>query len=179
MHVKIRACLGKGWKLGIMDSQVYMMAWLVLWERVENLVLWILRYIWWLDWYYGKGLKTGYYGFSGIYDVWLVLRERVENWVLWILRYIWCLIGIMGKGWKLGIMDSQVYMMAWLVLRERVENWVLWILRYIWWLDWYYGSWRCINPLPHMPILDPSDSAAVRNMMSKIWTNGVQLSDWV
>ena len=30
-----------------------------------------------------------------------------------------------------------------------------------------------------MPILCSSDSAANKNMMSKIWTNGVQLSDWV
>ena len=31
--------------------------------------------------------------------------------------------------------------------------------------------------LPHMPILGSSNSAANKNMMSKIWTNGVQLSD--
>ena len=30
-----------------------------------------------------------------------------------------------------------------------------------------------------MPILGSSKSAANKNMMSKIWTNGVQLSDWV
>ena len=30
-----------------------------------------------------------------------------------------------------------------------------------------------------MPILGSSNSAANKNMMSKIWTNGVQLSDWV
>ena len=33
------------------------------------------------------------------------------------------------------------------------------------------------NPLFHMPIWGSSNSAANRNMMSKIWTNGVQLSD--
>ena len=33
------------------------------------------------------------------------------------------------------------------------------------------------NPLFHMPIWGSSSSAANRNMMSKIWTNGVQLSD--
>ena len=30
-----------------------------------------------------------------------------------------------------------------------------------------------------MPILGSSTSAASKNMMSKKWTNGVQLSDWV
>ena len=35
------------------------------------------------------------------------------------------------------------------------------------------------NPLPHMPILDSSVSATNEYMMSKIWTNGVQLSDQV
>ena len=30
-----------------------------------------------------------------------------------------------------------------------------------------------------MPFLGPSNSAANENMMSKIWTNGVQLSDLV
>ena len=29
-----------------------------------------------------------------------------------------------------------------------------------------------INPLPHMPILDSSNSAANKDMMSKILTNG-------
>ena len=29
-----------------------------------------------------------------------------------------------------------------------------------------------INPLPHMPILGFSSSAANKEMMSKIWTNG-------
>ena len=29
-----------------------------------------------------------------------------------------------------------------------------------------------INPLPHMPILGYSNSAAIKDMMSKIWTNG-------
>ena len=33
------------------------------------------------------------------------------------------------------------------------------------------------NPLPPMPILGSSSSAANKSMMSKIWTNGVQLSD--
>ena len=37
-----------------------------------------------------------------------------------------------------------------------------------------------IKPLPHMPISGSSNSAANKNMMSKIWTNGVELSDnWV
>ena len=36
-----------------------------------------------------------------------------------------------------------------------------------------------VNPLPHMPILGPSNSVANKNRMSEIWTNGVQLSDWV
>ena len=35
------------------------------------------------------------------------------------------------------------------------------------------------NPLPHIPILGSSNPAANKNMMSKMWTNGVQLSDWV
>ena len=30
----------------------------------------------------------------------------------------------------------------------------------------------CLNPLPHMPILGSSYSAANKDMMSKIWTNG-------
>ena len=30
-----------------------------------------------------------------------------------------------------------------------------------------------------MPILGPSNSAANKNMMLEIWTNGVQLSNWV
>ena len=37
----------------------------------------------------------------------------------------------------------------------------------------------CFNPLPHLPILGSSKSVANKNMMSKIWKNGVQLSDWV
>ena len=37
----------------------------------------------------------------------------------------------------------------------------------------------CFNPLPHMPVLCSSTPAANKNMMSKIWTNGVQLSDQV
>ena len=32
-----------------------------------------------------------------------------------------------------------------------------------------------VNPLPHMPILGSSKSAANKNIMSKIWTNGEQL----
>ena len=36
-----------------------------------------------------------------------------------------------------------------------------------------------INPLRHIPILGSFNSAVTENMMSKIWTNGVQLSDWV
>ena len=35
----------------------------------------------------------------------------------------------------------------------------------------------CILTLPDMPILGSSNSAANKDMMSKIWTNGVQLSD--
>ena len=35
------------------------------------------------------------------------------------------------------------------------------------------------NTLPHMPILGSSNSAANKDMMSNIWTNGVQSSDWV
>ena len=30
----------------------------------------------------------------------------------------------------------------------------------------------CHNPLPDMPILGSSNSAANKDMMSKIWTNG-------
>ena len=33
------------------------------------------------------------------------------------------------------------------------------------------------NPLPHMPILGSSNSAATKNMMSKIWTNQVVTDD--
>ena len=44
----------------------------------------------------------------------------------------------------------------------------------VWWT-----STKFINPLPHIPILGSSNSAAQKNMMSKIWTNGVQLSDRV
>ena len=29
-----------------------------------------------------------------------------------------------------------------------------------------------LNPLPHMPVLGSSNSAANKDMMSKIWTNG-------
>ena len=35
------------------------------------------------------------------------------------------------------------------------------------------------NLLPHIPILGFLNSAASENVMSKIWTNGVQFSDWV
>ena len=34
-----------------------------------------------------------------------------------------------------------------------------------------------LNPLPYIPILGTSNSAANKNMMSKIWTNGILLSD--
>ena len=34
-----------------------------------------------------------------------------------------------------------------------------------------------LNPLPHMQILGSSESAANKNIMTKIWTNGLQLSD--
>ena len=33
-----------------------------------------------------------------------------------------------------------------------------------------------LHPLPHKPILDSSNSAANKNMMSKMWTYGLQLS---
>ena len=33
-------------------------------------------------------------------------------------------------------------------------------------------SLTCLNPLPDMPILGFSNSAANKDMMSKIWTNG-------
>ena len=41
------------------------------------------------------------------------------------------------------------------------------------------GILEFVKPLPHMPILGSSNSAAIENMMSKIWTNGVhmQISD--
>ena len=32
--------------------------------------------------------------------------------------------------------------------------------------------WERVNPVPHMAILDSSNSAANKDMMSKIWTNG-------
>ena len=38
-------------------------------------------------------------------------------------------------------------------------------------------SFTVVNPLPDMPILGFSNSAANKDMMSKIWTNGIQLSD--
>ena len=38
---------------------------------------------------------------------------------------------------------------------------------------------KSFNPLPPMPILSPSNSTAKKNMMSKIWTNGDNLSDSV
>ena len=31
---------------------------------------------------------------------------------------------------------------------------------------------KCVNPLPHMSILGFSTTAANRDMMSKVWTNG-------
>ena len=34
-----------------------------------------------------------------------------------------------------------------------------------------------LNLLPDMPILGFSNSVANKDMMSKIWTNGIQLSD--
>ena len=37
--------------------------------------------------------------------------------------------------------------------------------------------WEWVNPLPYMPVLGSSNSAANENMMSKVWTNGEQLSD--
>ena len=37
----------------------------------------------------------------------------------------------------------------------------------------------CVNPLPHMPILGSSNSTANKDMMSKIWTNGDTISDYV
>ena len=43
--------------------------------------------------------------------------------------------------------------------------------------DHYSDTTAHLNPLPDMPILGSSNSAAIKNMMSKIWTNGVQLSD--
>ena len=36
-----------------------------------------------------------------------------------------------------------------------------------------------LNPFPHMPTLGSSNSSANKNMMSKIWTNRVQLSDLI
>ena len=36
-----------------------------------------------------------------------------------------------------------------------------------------------MNSLPHMTILGASNSVANKNMMSKIWTSGMQLSDCV
>ena len=33
-------------------------------------------------------------------------------------------------------------------------------------------SWSSLNPLPHMPILGSSNSAANKDMMSKLWKNG-------
>ena len=36
----------------------------------------------------------------------------------------------------------------------------------------------CVNPLPHMKNLTSSNSRAIKDTMSKIWTNGdIQLSD--
>ena len=36
---------------------------------------------------------------------------------------------------------------------------------------------NCLDSLPHMPVFSSSNSAANENMMSKMWKNGVQLSD--
>ena len=50
-------------------------------------------------------------------------------------------------------------------------------------VQYFYGclfqELELFNPLPHMPTLGSSNSAANKNIMSKIWTNGVQLSDVV
>ena len=51
------------------------------------------------------------------------------------------------------------------------------LLLYIFWLT--NPPPMAFNPLPHMPILGSSNSAANKNMMSKIWTKGVQLPDQV
>ena len=32
--------------------------------------------------------------------------------------------------------------------------------------------WEWVNPLPHMPIIGSSNSAANKDMIAKIWTNG-------
>ena len=37
-------------------------------------------------------------------------------------------------------------------------------------------SVKCVNPLPHMPILGSSNLAANKDMMSKILTNGDGIS---
>ena len=44
-----------------------------------------------------------------------------------------------------------------------------------------YNVFKCLSlsPLPHMPILGSSNSAANKYMMSKIWKNGIRLSDSV
>ena len=42
---------------------------------------------------------------------------------------------------------------------------------------WYCFDIFNINPLSHMSILGSSNSAANKIMMSKIWTNGEQLSN--
>ena len=39
--------------------------------------------------------------------------------------------------------------------------------------------YRSINPLPQIAILGSTNSAANTDIMSKIWINGIQLSDWV
>ena len=45
-------------------------------------------------------------------------------------------------------------------------------------LDILYVMYRnAFNPLPHMPILGFSDSAVNKDMMTKLWRSGVQLSD--
>ena len=41
----------------------------------------------------------------------------------------------------------------------------------------YYLLLVVFNPLPHVPISDSSNSAANKDMMSKIWTNGDTIPD--
>ena len=42
-----------------------------------------------------------------------------------------------------------------------------------------YTRFFLLNPLPHKPILGSYNSAVNKDMMSKIWKNGVQLPYWV
>ena len=39
--------------------------------------------------------------------------------------------------------------------------------------------WERVNPLLHMPVSCSSNSAANKDIKSKIWMNGIQLSDCV